>query len=171
MSNVFFISDTHFYHQNILNFSGNLRDGDNVEEHNQILLVKWNSNVTKRDLVYLCGDACMGKDPSILGELNGRKILIRGNHDNFPLDVYLKYFEDIQGVCKYKGYWVSHAPIHPDELRGKSNIHGHVHSQSIKNQYGEYDKRYINVCCEAIDGYPIRFDRIKDGTYWDIKKT
>jgi calcineurin-like phosphoesterase family protein len=54
----------------------------------------------------------------IIDELNGRKILIRGNHDNFKIGEYLKHFEDVQGICKYKGFWVSHAPIHPAELRG-----------------------------------------------------
>lgn len=170
MSRVFFISDLHFHHKRILEFSAHLRDGDCVIEHNHILVCKWNQTVKKRDLVYVCGDVCMDRDMSILEELNGWKILIRGNHDNYPIREYLKYFEDIQGVCKYKGYWVSHAPIHPAELRGKANIHGHVHSASIRNAYGELDPRYINVCVEAINGYPIPFDHIKSGFYWEINR-
>lgn len=170
MSRVFFISDLHFHHKKILEFSGPLRDGNSVDEHNHILIVRWNSTITKRDLVYVCGDVCMGDNLDIVGELAGRKILVRGNHDNFKLEEYTKHFEDVQGVCKYKSFWVSHAPMHTAELRGKCNIHGHVHHNSIRNSYNEYDKRYINVCCEVNGGWPIPFEHIRDGRYWEYKR-
>lgn len=170
MSKVYFISDIHFHHKNILKFSGQWRDGDNIDEHNQIIVTRWNTTVNKRDIVYVLGDVCMGKDLSILGELTGTKILVLGNHDDHNVRDYLSYFQDIRGIFGYKGFWVSHAPIHPAELRNKKNIHGHVHSSSIKNEYGEYDKRYINVCCEVNHGYPIPFEDIIDGTYWNYKR-
>lgn len=170
MSRVYFISDLHLGHKNILNFSGNLRDGDCPIEHDHIIIAKWNSTVRKRDLVYVLGDVCMYKDLSILDELGGRKILIRGNHDVQTTSEYLKYFEEVHGITRYKEFWLSHCPIHPAELRGKKNIHGHVHGSSIKNAYGEYDERYINVCCEAIDSFPRPFEDIRDGTYWSYKK-
>lgn len=170
MSRVYFISDTHFDHSNILNFAGHLRDGDSVLEHNHILVTRWNSVVRKRDLVYHLGDVIMNSDMSILEELNGRKILCRGNHDNYPLPEYLKHFEDIRGVFKYKEFWCSHAPIHPAELRGKRNIHGHVHSNSIRDVHGDRDKRYINVCCEVNLGNPIPFEDIRDGRYWEYSR-
>lgn len=170
MSRVFFISDLHFGHKRILEFAGPLRDGDDVTEHDHILVTRWNATVHKRDLVYVCGDVCMHDNLDIIDELNGRKILIRGNHDNFKIGEYLKHFEDVQGICKYKGFWVSHAPIHPAELRGKSNIHGHVHGNSIRNAYHEIDPRYINVCCEATGGWPYPFEKIKDGRYHSERK-
>lgn len=170
MSRVFFISDLHLGHSRILEFGGKFRDGDDVNEHDHTLIVKHNATVTKRDLIYILGDVCMHKDISILGELNGRKILVRGNHDQHPASEYLKYFEDIRGICRYKQHWISHCPIHPAELRGKDNIHGHVHGSSIRNGYGEYDKRYINVCVEAINGFPIPYEHIKDGSYWESKR-
>lgn len=156
----------HFHHKRILEFSGNLRCGDDIVEHDHLLVQHWNSVVRHRDLVYVLGDVCMNPDMSILSELRGRKKLVRGNHDNYPLREYLKYFEDVQGIFKYKRFWVSHAPIHPAELRGCKNIHGHVHNNSIRNAYGERDDRYINVCCEVNLGYPIPFEDIRDGDYW-----
>jgi len=178
VSRVYFISDLHLGHTNILKFSGALRDGDTVEEHDQILITKWNSTVRKRDLVYVLGDVCMHKSLDILGELQGRKVLIRGNHDTHSTEEYLKYFEEVYGIVKYKRFWLSHAPVHPDELRGCKNIHGHVHSSSIKIvqehngfSYPEYDKRYINVCCEVNNSNPIPFEDIRDGAYWDYKRT
>lgn len=167
MSRVFFISDLHLGHKKILEFEGHNRQGDTVVEHNHILVAKWNSIVKKKkDKVFVLGDVVLGGiDLDILGELNGRKILVRGNHDTRSAEEYLKYFEDIHGVLKYKKHWLSHAPIHPNELRGCKNIHGHVHSSSIRNAYHEIDHRYVNVCVENCDGYPVPFDDIKSEIY------
>lgn len=164
----FFISDLHLNHSRILEFAGDYRDGDTVLEHNEILITKWNSVVRKKyDIVYVLGDVVFNKnDLHYLDELNGRKILIRGNHDEFKTGVYLKYFEQVYGIFKYKEFWLTHCPVHPHELRGKRNIHGHVHQNSIMNSYGdEKDDRYINVCVEALDGYPVPLDDIRSGWY------
>lgn len=178
MSRVYFISDLHLGHKRILEFSGKLRDGGTVDEHDQILITKWNSTVRKRDLVYVLGDVCMHKSLDILGELQGRKVLIRGNHDTFSTKEYLEHFEEVYGIMKYKRFWLSHAPVHPDELRGCHNIHGHVHANSIKIvaehnngfSYSEYDRCYVNVCCEVNSSNPIPFEDIRDGRYWRYKK-
>jgi len=171
VSQTFFISDLHIGHKNILKFSGDYRDGDTVDEHDHTLIVKYNSRVRKRDVCYILGDVCFDiKKMEYFDELNGTKILMLGNHDLFQLGVYQKYFDDIIGFSKKCGFWLSHAPMHPAELRGKQNIHGHVHANSIRNAYSEYDKRYINVCCEVNNGYPISLDEIRDGRYWDMKR-
>jgi calcineurin-like phosphoesterase family protein len=124
---------------------------------------KWNSVVTKRDVVYVLGDVCfdVSKMP-LLDTMLGTKYLIIGNHDTFQLGVYQKYFKKIHGFRTYKGYWISHAPIHPDELRGRRNIHGHVHNNPIMLKGYEPDLRYIPVCVEQLNGYPVPFDKIKE---------
>lgn len=155
MSVVRHISDLHLGHKKILHFSPN-RGGTNVDEHDEWIVKQWNSVVGKRDIVYVHGDVCfdMEKMP-LFNRMNGKKRLIIGNHDKFDMGVYLKYFEQVHGFMKYKGYWLSHAPIHPDELRGGINIYGHVHNNPIK------DPRYACVCVEQLDGKPIAFDEIK----------
>jgi calcineurin-like phosphoesterase family protein len=168
MSNVYFISDLHFNHKNILNFAGDYREGSSSEEHDHILIAKWNTLINKKDLVYVLGDIVMGKPDNldILSELNGRKILIRGNHDDrFSTKEYLEHFEEVYGILKYKGYWLTHCPMHPAELRGKKNIHGHVHHNTIRDYHHEPDKRYINVCVEACNGFPVRAKDVFEGTY------
>lgn len=139
---VWFCSDLHFGHKNIQKF----RECVNSEEDNRAMIkLFWNKLITKRDVVYVLGDACFTMETiSDFGELPGRKILIRGNHDLLNTSVYLKYFEEVYGLLKYKEFWLSHAPIHPDELRGKMNLHGHVHYHSIP------DKRYFNCCVENL---------------------
>lgn len=162
MSNVFFISDLHIGHRSILNFEPLFRKGRDVDEHNLWLVQQWNSVVTsKRDVVYVLGDVVFGVDNfRWLHMLNGQKHLIMGNHDTYDLRHYLEHFRIHPGLYGYKGYWLSHAPIHEDELRGRQNIHGHVHSQSIQDRYraNRVDKRYINASVETCAGVPIAME-------------
>ena len=172
MSNVYFISDLHFGHKRITSFTDGLgkkwRTGDDYLENMQHIITNWNSVVNKKDLVWVLGDVAFSQEGfDALFELNGRIKMVRGNHDNsFSTEDWLKRVETVEGIAQYKGYWLTHAPIHPAELRGRKNIHGHVHHNSIRNSYtGEYDPNYINVCCEAVGEKPYPFSLIKDETY------
>jgi calcineurin-like phosphoesterase family protein len=105
----------------------------------------WHNLVGKRDTVYVLGDACFTMDTiDHFSTLLGKKFLIRGNHDQLNTSVYLKHFEEVYGLLKYKEFWLSHAPIHPEELRGKINLHGHVHYATLE------DNRYFNCCVENL---------------------
>lgn len=170
MSNVYVISDLHLGHKNILKFEPELRFGDNSVEHDHILIERIRSQCSnKRDLLIILGDVCTDIEcMEYLLEIPARKWLIRGNHDNFQMGVYNKYFEKIEGFMRYKRFWLSHCPIHPHELRGKVNIHGHVHRNSIRNGYGELDKNYINACVENCGGYPINFQALMNNTFKQI---
>lgn len=154
---VYFISDLHLGHNKILEFSGQFRGGNTTEEHDEWIIEKINSVVTKRDVLYILGDIAFTKDGlSKVSRINGIKKLVTGNHDKFSLSDYEAVgLKILTGLYRYKEFWLSHAPIHPDELRGKKNIHGHVHSKSIGGD------RYINACVEACGGVPIFLDEIR----------
>ena len=155
MSETYFISDLHLGHKNILKFS-NSRAGSTVDEHDEQLIASISSTVCKRDNLYILGDVCFDiKKMDMLRRINCRKVLLLGNHDEFNIGVYLKYFDKVAGLLSYKGFWLSHAPVHPAELRGKINIHGHVHSADIP------DERYFNVCVESLDGVPVSLSSIR----------
>lgn len=189
MSNNYFLSDLHLGHEAILNFEKEFRSGATWEENAENILNNISEIMTKRDTLYLLGDVVLSKKEKDsrywlhrIDMIPGRKILIRGNHDLLDLTDYIRVFDEVYGLYKFKGYWLSHAPIHPDELRGKKNIHGHVHRNSITKltyscSYGclppikEIDDRYISVCCEALGERPINFNDIVSGKYWEIKKT
>lgn len=162
----------HFGHKNIKKFEPTLRSGEDHLENMEIIIDNWNRVVTKRDIVYVLGDVAFTNNGyDSLGRLKGEKRMIRGNHDNyFTTEQWLKYFTTIEGLVRYKGYWLSHAPVHPNELRGRKSIHGHVHSSSIRLENGEYDERYINVCCEPLGETPVPFDKIKSGEYYKMRK-
>lgn len=146
----FVIADTHFGHNNIAKYSP-CRGANNCEHHTEILIDNWNSVVGVKDKVICLGDFAFGaKNISIADKLNGRKILIMGNHDHYQSREYLKYFEKLLGSLEYEGGILTHIPIHESELaRYGFNIHGHLHGNKL------LDTRYINVSCEQINSTPI----------------
>ena len=163
MSEVFHAGDLHFGHKNIAKFRPMVGDipVHSEEEHREAVIQLWNSVVTKREVVWVHGDVLF--DIGLLhqlGRLKGNKNLILGNHD-----IKLKdwvYFDKVVGLEKYKGTWLSHAPIHPAELRGKVNIHGHVHYANVLDETGKLDNRYFNVSLENTGGCPIALNVIKE---------
>lgn len=155
MSKVFFISDLHLDHKRILDFSRDFRQGNDVLEHNEWIVDSWNSVVTKQDTVWVLGDVCFSSESlKYFNRMRGNKQLVRGNHDKLSTGAYLKYFNNVFGFTRQQGFWLSHAPIHPAELRGRKNIHGHVHQNSLP------DDRYINVSVEALAGVPVTTEQI-----------
>lgn len=79
---VYFTSDTHFGHKNIIEYTG--RPWLDVPTMNDALIANWNSVVKPEDTIYHIGDFAMGpkvEHKGFMDRLNGRKILIRGNHD------------------------------------------------------------------------------------------
>lgn len=156
MSRKYIISDLHLGHQNILKYSGNLRGGTNSDEHDEWLIDQINSVVKKGDLLYILGDVALTEDAlKKVSRIKGMKQLVRGNHDIYATQRYLEYFQQVHGLISFKGtFWLSHAPVHPQELRGRYNIHGHVHQNSILGLDGNPDPRYINACVEMTYGVP-----------------
>lgn len=83
MSKVFFTSDLHFDHSNIIKYCNRpFRDADHM---NAVLVDNWNSVVTPQDTVWVLGDFTMGSEAQkFLRRLNGNKFLVEGNHDRQP---------------------------------------------------------------------------------------
>lgn len=126
-------------------------------EHNTDLIVEdWNRRINKNDVVYVMGDAAFSfAGLSIYGELPGRKILVKGNHDDYTTTkVQIQYFEEIYAMIKYKKMWLSHCPIHPAEMRRCiGNVHAHVHEQTIQKRHMFKtidDPQYLNTCVDVI---------------------
>ncbi len=94
---LWFTSDTHFSHKNILNFCN--RPFSSVEEHDAVLIDNWNSRIGNDDTVFHLGDFCFAGAPKwkqIREQLNGHIYLIKGNHDDKNLQASLyPLFEDV----------------------------------------------------------------------------
>lgn len=158
-----FISDLHFGHENILEFAKGYREGETIAEHDEWLIAKWNAKITKRDLVFVLGDVAMDFSYiKTMDRLRGRKKLILGNHDSPNMSLYLPHFEEIYGFIRYKEFWLSHCPIHPQEFRKKKyNIHGHLHQKRVMTGLWP-DPTFINVCVEIVQGTPIALEEIRE---------
>lgn len=141
MANVWFTSDLHFGHKNI----GNFREFVEDEQHNTAYITEsWFSLVSKRDVVWVLGDIAFNEQGfADFLSLPGNKKLVLGNHDRpFFVQNSDKFNHQVYGLATYRGSWLSHSPVHPNELRGKTNLHGHVHTNTIP------DGRYFNCCVE-----------------------
>jgi len=178
MINIWFISDTHFNHNNILSFKNNedkpLRPFSSVEEMNETMIENWNKLVKPQDKIYHLGDVILGKaaefDP-ILSRLNGKKRLLLGNHDIEKTQHLAKYF-DLKHIFGAKHLNVngfkcvlSHIPLHTESIKplGNINIHGHIHCNTVRlPNTEEPDPRYVNICVEKTDYKPINLEEIKD---------
>ena len=79
----YLIADTHFGHKNIISYEN--RPFKNVQEMDETLIRLWNEVVDYDDLVYVLGDFTLSRRKEVISNLvnrlNGRKILIMGNHD------------------------------------------------------------------------------------------
>jgi calcineurin-like phosphoesterase family protein len=158
MTTTFFIGDTHFGHKNIIKFDSTraFRQFATIEEHDEELVRRWNSVVSKNDTVWHLGDFAFGStNVEIAGRLNGHKKLVLGNHDHYPSEVYLKHFHKLYGTVAIEGALLSHIPVHPGSIeRFGVNIHGHLHSETIG------DVRYVCVSCEQINLTPVVWEEI-----------
>lgn len=170
MANIFFASDHHFGHANILTFNRDdgtaLREFADVDHMNEHIIKCHNSVVRPNDKVYFLGDVVMSRKNSalkILERLNGEKILVKGNHDQCDAKAYLEYFKDIRGSHQFEGLIMTHIPIHSESLaRWGLNVHGHLHHNVVKMPLSQIpDKRYFNVSMERINFTPISLEEVK----------
>lgn len=134
----YFISDTHFYHENIIKFDS--RPFSSVEEMNQTLIDNWNKVVEKNDDVYILGDFCWKTASTeeyekLVSALNGFKHLIAGNHDPKFSEVqknkfWASYSDYKELVYDGKQLILCHYPIPFYKADYKESVwmlYGHVH--------------------------------------------
>ena len=142
MTRTFFSADHHFGHAGILSPKMNApRPFASIEEHDRTLVACWNAIVRKEDVVHHLGDFAYKCTPgyaaSLLRRLNGRKFLVRGNHDEIgkslpwdgPVrDVARVHVQD-PGMRSARGAWLSHYAhrVWPHMHRGDLHLFGHSH--------------------------------------------
>lgn len=176
------ISDTHWQHKNIIRYCN--RD----ENHNRIMIDRWNKTIGPQDTILHLGDLFMTKNEKKRNEfiygiapiLNGRKFLILGNHDydkaSFYEDLGFKVIRPFN--MRYRGWDVSfdHYPTAVGLIeRGERyiRVHGHIHNsgyQHIRAKHKER-RRYgnVNVSVEVIDYTPQPIERVLDKAIDEFK--
>lgn len=151
---IYLTSDLHLDHANIIKYCN--RPFKNVDEMNSVLINNWNNTISPEDTVYFLGDLAFAKNyrraMHFLRILNGNKIIIRGNHDN-----YIKGYHD--SVLKYQNrrFYLVHDPREiPSSWKGWSIV-GHTHE---KEGFINKDRRTINVSVEQTSYKPLTLDEI-----------
>lgn len=165
MTKTYVYADPHFGHKNIVKFTRNdgspLRPWNDIDEHDSILVDRFNSLVRPDDRVYILGDLGSWRTAQ---RLLGRKVLVKGNHDTDKLSQYSQVFDDIRAYVVKKGIIMSHIPIHPGSMgRWQVNIHGHLHDSCVVDAArSEIDPRYCCVSVERTDFYPVDLQKLID---------
>ena len=126
------------WHKNRIN---EIINGDNkplkdvlIDYHDVMLVRNWNSVVKPDDTVWFLGDFGLGskeRAKRICSQLNGRKNMIRGNHDNWTDEFYrsigFNYVSKYPVILKHK-FVLSHAPLEAAQNNDDFFfIYGHIH--------------------------------------------
>lgn len=152
--NIWFCSDTHFNHLNILKFqkerreamgiTDDMSDTEKLHKHNEWVINMWNMTVKKEDHIYILGDVSFGtteETRKILERLKGHKHLIIGNHDKScrGLENYFVSVSQIKEFPIKKHQYdfleeniylvLCHFPMvgWNRRLHGAFHLHGHTH--------------------------------------------
>ena len=157
---VFVISDTHFYHKNIIRYCN--RPFESIEEMNAALIKNWNDTVNYDDIVIFCGDFCFCRTAekkevttAITEQLNGHKVIVKGNHDFKQLK-----YTDCGWDGEFYQEWIFNDRFsfrhRPDNIQNDADkfdfiFYGHVHDKVI----GDAPVNTINVCVDVNDFRPL----------------
>lgn len=159
--NIFFTSDTHFWHDNIIKYCN--RPFASSEEMNETIIKNWNAVVKPNDIVFHLGDFCFcsaEKFNEIFDRLNGRIYLIIGNHDwkNLKAGMFKKFegvYQQMAIRINKRHIYLNHFPFlcYSGSWRGVDatwQLFGHVHS-SAANAGGLDNQRLVNL-------FPTQYD-------------
>ena len=133
---VWFTSDTHFGHANIIKYCN--RPWSSVDDMNDGMINNWNSVVKPEDEVWHLGDFCMGstKPKDWIPRLNGNINLVRGNHDKHVCDQGFYSDQDYKELrINKKTFILFHFPLRTWNKNHHGSIHlfGHVHGSMTVN--------------------------------------
>jgi calcineurin-like phosphoesterase family protein len=180
---IYLVSDTHFFHGNIIKYSNrpfNIPDQydekgvllPDIELMNETLVLNWNSRIGPQTNVFFLGDLSFARPEltkTILDRLNGNIFLIKGNHD-WNIKSLSKYFvwekdlttilvpdDDIKGG--YRPVVLCHYPLLSwDRMRyGAFHCHGHCHG-SLSFDPNVYR---LDVGVDVHNYFPISYNEIK----------
>ena len=187
---VFFVSDLHFHHRNILKHCPKRAeiggfDIEDTEAHDKWLIDVWNKTISKKDIVYIIGDFAFGNPEDIkkylMPKLNGHKFLILGNHDKSSehLDGYFTQIAQMKEVTfKKKNFpfieednfrvFMCHYPMVTWDAKhyGVVQVQGHSHGRLDEFNEESTDLR-VDV---GIDGTLANFKPISLEQLYDYFK-
>lgn len=180
MTNLWFTADLHFGREEMIqkDYMPRYKKWDTVAQMDETIIDNWNKLIDKQDNVFILGDFSNYEDKEknirLWRRLNGKKVLILGNHDT-PSRLDIRHFP-IGSVCLpscstiYSGAWelfLTHYPVldWKNQFIWNNNkatpnaiqLYGHVHDKKIP----ELDNlRAYNVSLDNNDLKPVSLEQI-----------
>jgi len=172
-----YYSDPHYFHNNIIKYCD--RPFTDIQHMNEQMIQNYNSVVRSTDIVLWLGDCFFTRNQesrkNIVQRLNGRKVLLRGNHDDKASDLMFYdmgfcgiYRSDFFGEIGTYAVRYSHYPYfdpnekdlrysdrRPQREIGVTLVHGHTHEKNRITQ----DKQ-IHVGVDAWNYTPAPYDDV-----------
>lgn len=180
-SDLYFVSDLHFYHKNIISYCN--RPFGDVEYMNKRLIEEWNKTVPKNGIVFMLGDFCFTdskeKWVKIVEQLNGIIYHISGNHDKYCImasrpNNYISDTNDRVDILEitvnddemsdgYQEITMCHFPMLAwnNSHRNSWNLYGHVHGAYPNPKYFTLDVGVDNVAKLTGQYRPLSYEEIK----------
>jgi calcineurin-like phosphoesterase family protein len=170
----YYTADLHFGHHGILTHCAATRPFDTVEDMDAAIVERINERVGKDDIVYIVGDFAISGDAEYIRHLfhsiNGRKVLILGNHDvdkkgrisrtihDLPWDIPPQHaLETTDDGCRL---YLHHYACRtwPAERHGSYHLYGHSHG----NLPPLGRSRDVGIDCSDASFSPMTFREMKE---------
>lgn len=165
---IYFTSDLHLGHKRMLEY----RPFKALYEMDNTIIRNWNTVVDPKDVVYILGDfSFYSRDKTIelLKNLNGHKILIKGNHDKDKR--VLGAFNEVYDLKKIK-VPDNDVPRNTQEIVlchyamriwdkkhfGSWHLYGHSHG----NMPEDPNSKSFDVGVDAWNYFPISYEQVKE---------
>ena len=194
--NVWFSADLHLGHKRIIELCD--RPFEDVESMNAGIVELFNTRVKPEDELWLLGDICMGplaESLEVLSRINGRKILVPGNHDRISPAYHHKgnraekvarfaaQYHEVFDELIWKDPWSYNVGAGREVLLSHFPYVGDSHSEEDRyaelrpvdtgvplvhgHVHGEWRERdhMLNVGVDVWDFLPVPLDFIRDWSY------
>ena len=180
--NIFFVSDFHVSHKNILTYDK--RPFADLNEMHTTLIKNWNEVVGDEYIVYYLGDLSLGRCETVkwfVHQLKGKIVYVMGNHDTikdiaklgrferiheYGTEIYIKDddLKSARGSHGYQQIVMSHYPIFSWNRAhyGSWHLHGHCHGSLVKSNPDYYKRKVMDVGCSETNYTPISYLQVKD---------
>lgn len=164
---IYLTSDTHFNHSNVIRYSS--RPFLDVKEMNETLIENWNSIITPKDEVYHLGDFGFGDEEEIIKiikKLNGKKYLVKGNHDVrlMKMKSFLGHFVWIKDYYEFQHnknkIVLCHFPFYSWNKSHYGSFHCHGHSHASLQEVNKNVRR-MDVGVDANNYFPVSIDYVE----------
>lgn len=169
---IYFTSDLHLYHKNIIEYAH--RPFETVEEMNETIIHNINTEVSKNDFLFILGDFCFLSVKQSIKQLKRIRcnniVFTQGNHDQRSLINRIREETDKKIVTHYINerptmnvggttLLYNHIPVPDIPKIDYINLHGHIHTEG---HYSIINKGYYDVGVDNNEFKPISMRKIRE---------